>query len=44
MPSRTAGYALLVVEYNKPTRILTRIDVFDYVEGKDLKKAKGRQE
>jgi cystathionine beta-synthase len=34
MPSLTAGYALLVVENSKPTGILTKIDVLDYVAGK----------
>ena len=34
MPSLTAGYALIVVENNKPIGILTKIDVLDYVAGK----------
>jgi cystathionine beta-synthase len=34
MPSLTAGYALIVVENSKPTGILTKIDVLDYVAGK----------
>jgi cystathionine beta-synthase len=34
MPSLTAGYALLVVENSRPTGILTKIDVLDYVAGK----------
>jgi cystathionine beta-synthase len=34
LPSLTAGYALIVVENSKPTGILTKIDVLDYVAGK----------
>jgi cystathionine beta-synthase len=34
MPSLTAGYALIVVENSRPTGILTKIDVLDYVAGK----------
>jgi len=34
MPSLTQGYALIVVDSNKPTGILTKIDVLDYVAGK----------
>jgi len=34
MPSLTAGYALIVVERNQPSGILTKIDVLDYVAGK----------
>jgi cystathionine beta-synthase len=34
MPSLTAGYALIVVEDSRPTGILTKIDVLDYVAGK----------
>ncbi len=34
MPSLTQGYALIVVDANRPTGILTKIDVLDYVAGK----------
>jgi len=34
MPMLTDGYALLVVEQGRPTGILTKIDVLDYVAGK----------
>ncbi len=34
MPMLTEGYALIVVEQGKPTGILTKIDVLDYVAGK----------
>lgn len=34
MPSLTQGYALIVVDGNRPTGILTKIDVLDYVAGK----------
>jgi predicted transcriptional regulator len=34
MPMLTEGYALIVVEGGKPTGILTKIDVLDYVVGK----------
>ena len=34
MPSLTAGYAFIVVENSRPTGILTKIDVLDYVAGK----------
>jgi len=34
MPALTQGYALIVVDGNKPTGILTKIDVLDYVAGK----------
>src|SRR5215208_7202115 len=34
LPSLTAGYALLIVENSKPSGILTKIDVLDYVAGK----------
>src|SRR5690606_21384713 len=34
MSSLTAGLALIVVENNKPTGILTKIDVLDYVAGR----------
>jgi cystathionine beta-synthase len=34
MPSLTSGYALIVAENSKPTGILTKIDVLDYVAGK----------
>ena len=34
MPLLTAGYALIIAENGKPTGILTKIDVLDYVAGK----------
>ncbi|MFZ1042874.1 MAG: pyridoxal-phosphate dependent enzyme [Anaerolineales bacterium] len=34
MPMLTDGFALLVVDNSKPTGILTKIDVLDYVAGK----------
>jgi len=34
MPMLTKGYALIVVEQGRPTSILTKIDVLDYVAGK----------
>jgi cystathionine beta-synthase len=34
MPMLTEGYALILAEYGKPTGILTKIDVLDYVAGK----------
>jgi cystathionine beta-synthase len=34
MPSLTAGFALIVVDNNRPVGILTKIDVLDYVAGK----------
>jgi cystathionine beta-synthase len=34
MPMLTDGYALIVAEQGKPTGILTKIDVLDYVAGK----------
>jgi len=34
MPMLTDGFALLVVDHSKPTGILTKIDVLDYVAGK----------
>jgi cystathionine beta-synthase len=34
MPMLTAGYALIVVDGSRPTGILTKIDVLDYVAGK----------
>src|SRR5688500_15981573 len=34
MPSLTAGFALIIVENNRPVGILTKIDVLDYVAGK----------
>ncbi|HUH96536.1 MAG TPA: pyridoxal-phosphate dependent enzyme [Anaerolineales bacterium] len=34
MPMLTQGFALIVVESSKPTGILTKIDVLDYVAGK----------
>lgn len=34
MPSLTAGYALIIVDNNRPIGILTKIDVLDYVAGK----------
>lgn len=34
MPMLTAGYALIVADQGKPTGILTKIDVLDYVAGK----------
>ena len=34
MPLLTAGYALIVAEQGRPTGILTKIDVLDYVAGK----------
>ena len=30
----TAGYALIIAEQGKPTGILTKIDILDYVAGK----------
>ena len=34
MPMLTKGYALIIVEQGRPTSILTKIDVLDYVAGK----------
>ena len=34
MPMLTKGYALIVVDQGRPTSILTKIDVLDYVAGK----------
>ena len=34
MPMLTGGYALIVAEQGRPTGILTKIDVLDYVAGK----------
>jgi predicted transcriptional regulator len=34
MPLLTEGYALIVAEGSKPTGILTKIDVLDYLVGK----------
>jgi predicted transcriptional regulator len=34
MPSLKSGLALIVVDHSKPTGILTKIDVLDYVAGK----------
>jgi cystathionine beta-synthase len=34
MPMLTEGYALILVEQGRPTGILTKIDVLDYVAGK----------
>src|SRR5512140_157886 len=34
MPMLTKGFALIVVEQGRPTSILTKIDVLDYVAGK----------
>ncbi|MDX9991439.1 MAG: pyridoxal-phosphate dependent enzyme [Anaerolineales bacterium] len=34
MPALTAGYALIIVQEGKPTGILTKIDVLDFVAGK----------
>src|SRR5512140_1893942 len=34
MPMLTNGYALIIVEQGRPTGILTKIDVLDYVAGK----------
>jgi cystathionine beta-synthase len=34
MPMLTDGYALIVAEQGRPTGILTKIDVLDYVAGK----------
>jgi len=34
MPMLTEGYALIVIEDGRPTGILTKIDVLDYVAGK----------
>jgi cystathionine beta-synthase len=34
MPMLTKGYALIVVEQGRPTSILTKIDVLDYVAGR----------
>jgi cystathionine beta-synthase len=34
MPSLTEGYALIIVQDGKPTGILTKIDVLDFVAGK----------
>ncbi|HVN16518.1 MAG TPA: CBS domain-containing protein, partial [Anaerolineales bacterium] len=34
MPMLTQGFALIVVDAGKPTGILTKIDVLDYVAGK----------
>ena len=34
MPMLAQGYALIVAEELKPTGILTKIDVLDYVAGK----------
>ena len=34
MPSLTDGFALLVVDDDRPVGILTKIDVLDYVAGK----------
>ena len=30
----TTGYALIIAEQGKPTGILTKIDILDYVAGK----------
>src|SRR5258708_26620334 len=34
MPMLTDGYALIIAEHSRPTGILTKIDVLDYVAGK----------
>ncbi|MCG2786241.1 MAG: hypothetical protein L6461_14170 [Anaerolineae bacterium] len=34
MPSPTDGYALMIVQEGKPSGILTKIDVLDFVAGK----------
>lgn len=34
MPMLTGGYALIIVQQGRPTGILTKIDVLDYVAGK----------
>ena len=34
MPMLTAGYALILAEGGRPTGILTKIDILDYVAGK----------
>jgi cystathionine beta-synthase len=34
MPLLTAGFALIIVEEGRPTGILTKIDILDYVAGK----------
>jgi predicted transcriptional regulator len=34
LPLLTEGYALIVAEGSKPTGILTKIDVLDYLVGK----------